>query len=95
MVCLDEAIELEFGVYSRTFLVILEVLFFFDFLLNFVTVPNQMNAPTFKKTAYLYLTTYFLMDFIATIVSNVLFLPSGYKAGLWAIRLKLFRIVRV
>ena len=93
--CLDEAIEIEFGVYSWTFLVTLEVLFFFDFLLNFVTVPDEMNNPTFKKTAYSYLTSYFLMDFIATIISNILFLPPGYNAGLWAIRLKLFRIVRV
>lgn len=86
---------MEFGPYSLTFVVILEVLFFFDFLLNFVVVPNEMNAPTFKKTAIMYLKSSFLMDFIATIVSNLLFLSPGYNAGLWAYRLKLFRIVRV
>ena len=54
-----------------------------------------MKAPTFKKTAMNYIKSYFVIDLVSTIVSNFLFLLPGYGAGLWAYRLKLFRIARV
>ena len=64
-------------------------------MLNFITISPTMKEPSFSKAALKYLKGYFVIDFIATILSNCLFLSAGYSAGLWAIRLKLFRIVRI
>ena len=73
-------------------LVVTEAIFVIDFILNFFIVPREMKTPKIKKIALNYFKTFFLFDFVATIVSNVLLLITGDM--LLFLELKLFRIVR-
>ena len=79
----------------KGFLWTTEVLFIIDFAVNFVIVPEIMKKPTFKKTAKAYLKGFFIIDFIATIVSNVLFLfYMEHEHSIdWDLRLKLLRVL--
>lgn len=80
---------------GRVFLLITEVLWGVDFLINFVTVPSDMKEPNLCKTVELYLKSYFIMDFTTTVISNVLFPFAGKGAMLWFYRLKIWRILHI
>ena len=51
-----------------------------------------MENPTLKKTSLRYLKRTFILDFLATVVSDIMFFTSLYK---WAPRLKLLRLARI
>ena len=95
-VSLDECVEIETSTFMWFFTLIVECLFVLDFILNFLTVQRDMRSPfTLRKSVGAYLTSYFLLDFTATIIGNILFLVPTHSAELWRIRLKLVRIFRV
>ena len=91
-VSLDEAIKIEWSTGNWIFLWTTEVLFAFDFIINFLTVPETMKNPTLGRTVCVYLKGYFVIDLIATVISNILFLVPGYRPELWRLRLKCSRI---
>ena len=95
LVALDEAIEIEYSSSFKVFMIITETLFGIDFIVNFITVPNHMKDPELNRTVKEYLKSYFILDFITTILSNVLFLFPGYGPLLWRIRLKTARIFHI
>ena len=92
VVSLDEAIPIEFNTGDWTVLVITEILFAIDFFINFFTVPNSMRNPTLGNVVRAYLKSWFVIDLIATVISNMLFLFPGTGPKLWRIRLKTSRI---
>ncbi len=74
---LDTCIILNYHNFTFSVLVLAEVCFLVDFILNFVTIPTQMKSPAFRYTASHYLKRMFLVDFPATILGNILILACG------------------
>ena len=95
IVSLDEAIEIPLSTFNKVLMLVTEILFAIHFIINFFTVPSNMKEPDLTKTAKEYLKGYFILDFITTIISNVLFLIPGYGPKLWRIRLKTSRIFHI
>ena len=69
---LDTCIILNYHTFTFSVLVVAEVCFLADFILNFVTIPTKMKSPALRYTASHYLKKMFLVDFPATILSNIL-----------------------
>ena len=63
-------------------------------VINFFVAPANMSNPKLRKTAKNYLSWYFLWDFPATILSNVLMLIGGDQWFAIGMQLKLTRIFR-
>ena len=75
-------------------MIIAEFLMLLDLLLNFFIVSPEMNKPTLKMTALHYLKGWFILDFIPTIVANIMVFSSNKAVWRWSFRLKLLRIFR-
>ena len=81
--------------FERAFIVI-EVLWIFEFFLNFVRVPYNMKRPSLKKTSGRYIKSMFLFDFTASIISNALLVfDTSTEIKLFAFKLKLLRIFKI
>lgn len=71
----------------------MEVIFIIDLIISFLKVPEKMEHPTLRKTAMRYLKTFFIFDFVATVVGGIVF--GITQNVLLAAELKLMRIVRM
>ena len=77
---------------NEVLFLILEIIFIIDFFVRCVKVPKDMENPTLKKTMTRYLKRKFIVDLVATFISDILlFVPGGRQ---WGYRLKLLRLIR-
>ena len=70
-----------------------EALFMIDLFLSFLKVPPEMTEPTLKKTAKLYLHRFFMIDFLATVPGQVIYLFPSMRTIYYI--LTYFRVVRI
>ena len=71
----------------------MEFLWTIEMIIGFFKVPDKMENPTLKKTAKLYLRSFFIFDFVSTVVGNSLFfIQQDFKT---AAMIKMVRIVRM
>ena len=76
-----------FGIFFMEFLWTIEM------IVGFFKVPAKMDNPTLKKTAKAYMRTFFIFDFVSTVVGNtVFFLTLNIFT---TAMIKLVRIVRM
>ena len=71
----------------------MEFLWTIEMIIGFFKVPDKMENPTFKKTATLYLRSFFIFDFVSTVVGNTLFFIQ--HDVFLAAMIKMVRIVRM
>ena len=95
VVALDQCILIDISTDTMIGIMVLELLFLFDFVLNFLLLPLGNEVWTWRDTSKAYLKRLFIIDFVVLMSNFLGLVPGTGLAYKWFIRLKLLRIFRI